>query len=81
MQKVVVSEILKSDILSGDSRYLRDGYLTFNKVTLSLNKTKPTLMFFNNEVHLATTEISSSITLGDLVSLILTDGWMRIELI
>lgn len=79
MSKAIATEQLEKDILSGHSKYLKDGYVKFNSISMEQKEEKIIVTFIaEDKVPLFT--MTSTYTPGDMLHIEMTDGYMRMEI-
>jgi hypothetical protein len=79
MANIRIYQILKSDLMSGNSEYVKDSYLIFNHLAINVKKDMVTIKFIYNGNLLASIERESYFL--PHIDFKLEDGQMKIELI
>lgn len=76
---VKISKVMKKDLLTGESQYVKKSYIVFDSLKIETAKNMLTVSFYNNTTLLATmkTETHGEV---DAIGFDLIDGKMRIEM-
>ena len=77
-----ISKILIKDLLSGNSKYVKNGMLTFDQIRFDTSQENPGVKIFCEKNLLASIYICTSghFVLGSTLTFHLTEGTMKINL-
>ncbi len=81
MPKFDITEVLNKDILSGRSRFIKDGVLKFNGLRFEIKEVDRFIVhFLHKDMVLASMMMNSSFKVGDSLNFRLINGSLEIRM-